>query len=147
MSSYGDQPLGFLLYQLLSALRPHVNAKLRPFGIGLAEFVCMRNLSMSPDQSNAELARRANVTPQAMNLVLKALEDAGLIMRPETVSVGRSQPARLTRRGAALLKRAESAVLAADESVLDALTPAKRDDLKRLLHEASSQCHNPESDG
>jgi DNA-binding MarR family transcriptional regulator len=140
MAEY-DQPLGFLMYQLMAALRPHVNAELRPLGIGLAEFVCMRNISMWPDQSNAELARRANVTPQAMSLVLRALEDMGLIVRPEAVS-GRSLPARLTRKGATLLKRAEKAVQVADARLLDALTPAERDELKRLLYVSSSRYLN-----
>lgn len=139
MAEHEDQPLGFLLYQMMAALRPHVNAELRPLGIGLAEFVCMRNLSMWPDRSNAELARRANVTPQAMSLVLRALQDRGLIARPEALSSGRSLPARLTRKGVALLKRAESAVLVADARVLDALTPAERDELKRLLYVTSSR--------
>jgi DNA-binding MarR family transcriptional regulator len=140
MAEY-DQPLGFLMYQLMAALRPHVNAELRPLGIGLAEFVCMRNISMWPDQSNAELARRANVTPQAMSLVLRALEDMGLIARPDAVS-GRSLPARLTRKGATLLKRAEKAVQVADARLLDALTPAERDELKRLLYVSSSRYLN-----
>jgi DNA-binding MarR family transcriptional regulator len=140
MAEY-DQPLGFLMYQLMAALRPHVNAELRPLGIGLAEFVCMRNISMWPDQSNAELARRANVTPQAMSLVLRALEDMGLIVRPEAVS-GRSLPARLTRKGATLLKRAEKAVQVADARLLDALTPGERDELKRLLYVSSSRYLN-----
>jgi DNA-binding MarR family transcriptional regulator len=138
MAEY-DQPLGFLMYQLMAALRPHVNAELRPLGIGLAEFVCMRNISMWPDQSNAELARRANVTPQAMSLVLRALEDRDLITRPEAVPSGRSLPARLTRKGATLLKRSEKAVQVADARLLDALTPAERDELKRLLYVSSSR--------
>jgi DNA-binding MarR family transcriptional regulator len=140
-----DQPLGFLMYQLMAALRPHVNAELRPLGIGLAEFVCMRNISMWPDQSNAELARRANVTPQAMSLVLRALEDRALIARPEAVPSGRSLPARLTRKGAALLKRAEKSVQVADARLLDALTPAERNELKRLLYVSSSRYLNETS--
>ncbi|MET0456154.1 MAG: MarR family transcriptional regulator [Mycobacterium sp.] len=139
MTDATDQPLGFLLYQVMAALRPQVNAELRPLGIGLAEFVCMRNLSMWPDQSNAELARRASVTPQAMNLVIRSLQDMGLIARPEAASSGRSLPARLTRKGVALLKRAEAAVLVADARLLDELAPADRDELKRLLYVTSMQ--------
>jgi DNA-binding MarR family transcriptional regulator len=133
-----DQPLGFLLYQLMAALRPQVATELRPLGIGLAEFVCMRNVSMWPDQSNAELARHANVSPQAMSLVLRSLQETGLIARPEALSSGRSLPARLTRKGTALLTRAEAAVQIADARLLDALTPAERDEFKRLLYVTSS---------
>lgn len=139
MAEHDDQPLGFLLYQLMAALRPRVNAELRPLGIGLAEFVCMRSISMWPDRSNAELARRANVTPQAMNLVLRSLEDMGLIARPQAITSGRALPARLTRKGASLLKRAEKAVQVADAGLLVALTPTEGDELKRLLYVTSSK--------
>lgn len=134
MHDYENQPLGYLLYQAVATLRPHVTAELRPLGIGLPEFVCLRNLSLWPGQSNAELARRASVSPQAMNLVLRGLEDLGLLTRPVSVSSGKSLPAKLTRKGQALLKRAEVAVRAADEQLLAKLSPTERGELKRLLH-------------
>jgi DNA-binding MarR family transcriptional regulator len=138
MGDYEDQPLGYLLYRAMATLRPHVTAELKPLGIGLPEFVCMRNLLMWPDQSNAELARHASVTPQAMNLVLRALEDMNLIARP-AMPAGRSLPARLTRKGRALLKRAEVAVQVADERLLGQLTPSERAQFKRLLHVVGSE--------
>lgn len=138
MQDYEDQPLGFLLYQVMATLRPHVTTELRPLGLGLPEFVCMRNLSMSPNQSSAELARRANVSPQAMNLVLRGLQELGVVSRPAMVSSGRSLPARLTGKGRALLKRAEKAVHTADERLMTRLAPAERHELKRLLHTVGS---------
>lgn len=134
-----DQPLGYLLYQVMTTLRPHVTAELRPLGLGLPEFVCMRNLAMWPGQSNADLARHVNVSPQAMNLVLRGLQDMGVVTRPEAVTSGRSLPARLTGKGRALLKRAEAAVLVADEQLLTRLAPTERRDLKRLLHAVATQ--------
>lgn len=135
---YENQPLGYLLYQAVATLRPHVTAELRPLGIGLPEFVCMRNLSIWPEQSNAELARRASVSPQAMNMVLRGLEELGVIARPVSVSSGKALPARLTRKGHALLKRAEAAVQAADELLLSKLSSTERSELKRLLHAVDS---------
>jgi DNA-binding MarR family transcriptional regulator len=129
-----DQPLGYLLYGAAAAMRPHVTTELRPLGLGLPEFVCLRNLSMAPDQSSAELARRANVSPQAMNLLLRGLQEIGAVTRPASVSSGRALPARLTAKGKALLKRAEKAVHIADERLLTQLTPTERRELKRLLH-------------
>ncbi|MBS1695730.1 MAG: MarR family transcriptional regulator [Actinobacteria bacterium] len=135
---YEDQPLGYLLYRTMATLRPYVTTELRPLGIGLPEFVCMRNLSLWPAQSNAELARHANVSPQAMNLVLRGLQDMGAVARPAAVSSGRALPARLTSKGKALLKRAEAAVQVADERLLAALTAAERHELKRLLDAVGS---------
>ncbi|MBV9319233.1 MAG: MarR family transcriptional regulator [Mycobacterium sp.] len=138
MSDYEDQPLGYLLYRVMAVLRPHVTAELAPVGLGLPEFVCLRALSMLPGQSSAELARDTNVSPQAMNLVLRGLQDMGAVTRPATVSSGRALPARLTSKGKALLKRAEAAVHVADERLLAHLSPSERRELKRLLHAVGS---------
>ncbi|WP_020389743.1 MarR family winged helix-turn-helix transcriptional regulator [Kribbella catacumbae] len=138
MGDEEDQPLGFLLYQVMAALRPQVTAELQPLGIGLPEFVCLRNLWMFPSQSNAELARHAGVSPQAMNKVVRDLQEMGAIARPATVPAGRSLPAMLTSKGKALLKRAEAAVRVADERLMVQLTSAQRRELKQLLHAVDS---------
>ena len=139
MDGYEDQPLGYLLYRVMAALRPQVTAELGPVGLGLPEFVCLRIVSTLPGRSSAELARNTNVSPQAMNLVLRGLQDMGAVTRPVTVSSGRALPARLTSKGKALLKRAESAVQVADERLLANLTLAERGELKRLFRSLGSQ--------
>jgi DNA-binding MarR family transcriptional regulator len=131
-------PLGFLLYRVGAVLRPEVSAVLRPLGLTLPEFVCLRVLSMSPGLSSAELARHTNVTPQAMNTVLRKLEDVGAVARPATVPSGRALPATLTGQGRALLKRAEGAVRVADARILAKLTPAQQREFKRMLERLGS---------
>lgn len=138
MGEYEDQPLGYLIYRVMTLLRPQVTAELGPLELGLPEFVCMRILSTGPGQSSAELARNTNVSPQAMNLVLRSLQHMGAVTRPATVSSGRALPARLTSKGRALLKRAEAAVRIADERLMSSLTPTERSELKRLLHAVGS---------
>lgn len=133
-----DQPLGYLMYRIMAVLRPAVAAELRPLGLGLPEFVCLRILSLLPGRSNAELARDTNVSPQAMNNVLRGLQDRGVVTRPDSVASGRALPAELTAKGRSLLKRAESAVQAADERVLANLTRGERRELRRLLAAAGS---------
>ena len=100
----------------------------------MPQFVCMRILSMSPGRSSAELARDTNVSPQAMDQLLRGLPDMGVVTRPATVSSGRARPAQLTAKGRALLKRAEAAVHVADEWILAPLTRAERREFKRFLH-------------
>jgi DNA-binding MarR family transcriptional regulator len=139
MPEYEDQPVGYLLYRVMTVLRPQMMAELGPLQLGLPEFVCLRILSMFPGQSSAELARNTNVSPQAMNLVLRGLQDMGAVTRPATVSSGRALPARLTSKGRTLLKRAEAAVHVADERLLAHLTPTERREFKRLLHAVGSQ--------
>jgi DNA-binding MarR family transcriptional regulator len=130
-----DAPLGYLLHRVAAALRPEVSAALRPIGLSLAEFVCMRILSMYPGMSSAELARHANVTPQAMNTVLRRLEELGAVTRPASVPSGRALPATLSSSGRALLKRAEAAVHEADARILSKLSAAEQHEFKRMLAE------------
>jgi DNA-binding MarR family transcriptional regulator len=134
-----DQPLGYLLYRIMAALRPVAAAELKPLGLTLPEFVCLRILSMHPGRSSAELARDTNVSPQAMNTVLRGLQDTGVVDRPASVASGRALPARLTSDGRALLKRAEAAVRSADDQVLASLTPEQRRDFKRLVDAIGSK--------
>jgi DNA-binding MarR family transcriptional regulator len=142
MSEVDDQPLGFLVRGLMARLRPHAVQALRPLGLGLPEFVCMRILDDDPGRTSAELARHTHVTAQAMNQVLQGLQEIGLVTRPATAVSGRALPAQLTRKGKALLKRAEGAVASSDEQLLAHLSLADRRQLKRLLYRAG----NPSSE-
>jgi DNA-binding MarR family transcriptional regulator len=133
-----DAPLGYLLYRVAAVLRPEASAALRPLGLTLPEFVCLRIISLFPGLSSAELSRHTNVTPQAMNTVLRRLEDTGAVERPESVSSGRALPATLTGHGRALLKRAEGAVRVADDRILAKLSGGQQREFKRMLEKLGS---------
>src|SRR5690242_8764158 len=106
MNDPGDQPLGYLLHRLTTSLRAEVTATaLDPLGVAFPQYTCMRILARWPGRSNAELARDVSVSPQAMNMVVRGLQDRGLVTRPESVTSGRSRPAELTRAGRDLLDR------------------------------------------
>src|SRR6185312_14142911 len=129
-----DPPLGYQLYRVHNALRAEVTPTvLEPLGLAFPQYICMRILSQFPDRSNAELARGANVSPQAMNMVLRGLEERGLVTRPASVSSGRSLPATLTREGADLLKRTDAGVRAAENRLMVNMTDEERDQFKRTL--------------
>ncbi|MGH3531978.1 MAG: MarR family winged helix-turn-helix transcriptional regulator [Mycobacterium sp.] len=138
MGMTDDAPLGYLLYRVGAALRPEVTAVLNPLGLTLPEFVCMRMLSMNPGMSSAELSRHSNVTPQAMNTVLRRLEDVDAVARPASVPSGRALPATLTGAGRTLLKRAEAAVRTADARILAKLSAAEQREFKRMLEALGS---------
>ena len=129
-----DQPLGYLLHRAASTLRADVTTNvLEPLDLAFPQYICMRILSKAPGRSNAELARDVAVSPQAMNMVLRALQDRGLVARPTSVSSGRARPAELTREGHALLKRTDEGVRAAERRVLGHLSAEDQDALKRIL--------------
>lgn len=129
-----DQPLGFLLSRVAKALRSEVTATvLEPLGVAFPQYLCMRMLSQYEGRSNAELARDFNVSPQAMNMVLRGLEDRGLVSRPASVSSGRSLPAQLTREGRELLKRTDSGVREAERKLMANLTQRQQREFKQIL--------------
>ena len=133
MSQSDNEPLGYLMYRVMSALRPQLAVELGRLGIGVPEFVCMRILSMNPGLTSAEMARGTNVSAQAMNQVLHALEDRGAVTRPASTPAGKPMPAQLTKRGKALLKSADAAAHLADQRILTGLSADQQRQLKQLL--------------
>jgi DNA-binding MarR family transcriptional regulator len=134
MSDLVDEPLGYLLHRVATALRAEVTTMvLEPAGLTFPQYICMRILSRRPGQSNADLARDVMVSPQAMNMVVRGLQDRGLVARPAAVSSGRSLPAELTREGHQLMRSIDTAVRAAEQRVLEPLSPTQRAEFKTLL--------------
>jgi DNA-binding MarR family transcriptional regulator len=132
--SFEDQPLGYLLSRVMFALKTDVTATvLDPLEVAFPEYLCMRVLSKYPGQSNADLARALNVSPQAMNMVLRALEGRRLVTRPASVSSGRSLPAQLTREGKELVKRTDAGVRAAERRLMTNLSDEQQREFKRIL--------------
>ena len=132
--SFEDQPLGYLLSRVMFALKSDVSAAvLDPLEVAFPEYLCMRVLSKYPGETNADLARALSVSPQAMNMVLRGLEERGLVTRPASVASGRSLPAQLTREGADLLKRTDAGVRAAENRLMVNMTDEERDQFKRTL--------------
>lgn len=133
METSNGEPLGYQLGRVVVAIRAEITAALTPLELTFPQYVCMRALRRSPGQSNAELSRATNVSPQSMHAVIQGLEEAQLIDRPAAVDFGRARPAQLTRRGAALLTRAETAVCAAEQRFLSRLSPRRQEEFKRTL--------------
>jgi DNA-binding MarR family transcriptional regulator len=128
------RPLGYLLYRVASALRAEVVATaLEPLDLAFPEYICMRMLSQTPGRSNAELARDTHVSPQAMNKVVRRLQERGLVTRSNTAPSGRSLPTTLTSKGVAILEGIDPKVLEAEGRVLAKLGEQDRREFLRLL--------------
>ena len=121
-----EESVGYVLKQASAALRTALDAALRPLDLTVAQYACLELLGRQPGLSNAELARGAFVTRQSMNLVLRGLQDRGLVTRPTTPAQGRALPTELTPRGGELLRAASAAVGAVEHQMLSPLPPARR---------------------
>jgi DNA-binding MarR family transcriptional regulator len=134
MKSREDHHLGYFLNRVAVALRTEVTTTvLEPLGLTFAQYVCLRILAQSAGLSNAELARAAGVSSQAMNTVVQGLQMRSLVTRPASVSSGRSRPAELTRAGVQLLKRTDPGIAKAERHLLAKLNEQDRIDFRRIL--------------
>ncbi|WP_189297971.1 MarR family winged helix-turn-helix transcriptional regulator [Streptomyces albospinus] len=117
--------VGYRLKRAAAALRGAMDRALREHGLTVPQYACLELLDERPGLSNAELARGAFVTRQSMNVVLRGLQDAGLISRPATTDHGRALPAHLTAEGRSRLDAARSAVYAIERRMVEAV-PQRR---------------------
>ncbi|MEU6114133.1 MarR family transcriptional regulator [Streptomyces sp. NPDC047117] len=115
------QHVGYLLKRAQSALRGAMDKVLREHGLTVPQYATLELLALHPGMSNAELARATFVTRQSGNVVLRGLQDAGLIARPDTADHGRARPARLTEAGRTRLAAVQTAVYAVEQRMVDAI--------------------------
>ena len=107
-----NEPLGYLLKRATEALRVEMSRSvLASLGLGFSQYICMRMLSRGPGMSNAALARQFDVSPQAMNKLVRQLQHRGLVIRPAALKIGRGRPTTLTSDGWELRKPLSSAYL------------------------------------
>lgn len=130
-----DLSVGYLLKRAATALRTAMDSALRPLDLTVPQYSCLEVLSQRPGLSNAELARAVFVTRQSMNLVLRGLQDRGLVTRPATAPQGRALPSTLTPAGRAQLRAASGVVRAVEERMLAPFSPAQQG---RLLHDLAA---------
>ncbi|NEA31460.1 MarR family transcriptional regulator [Streptomyces sp. SID13031] len=127
-----EKAVGYTLKRAATALRTAMDSALRPLDLTVPQYSCLEVLSQQPGLSNAELARAVFVTRQSMNLVLRGLQDRGLITRPETAPHGRALPSKLTPAGRKQLHAASTAVRAVEQRMLTPFTNPQQD---RLLND------------
>lgn len=129
-----ETSLGYLLKEASSALRAAMEEVLRPLGMSVTHYSCLKLLAQRPGLSNSELARGAFVTRQTMNVLLQALERDGYVTRPAEAPVGKALPTRLTPRGRRSLVEASAAVRSVEARMLADLTETEQSEAFRILH-------------
>ena len=126
--------IGFALKLAQQTLRTHMDAALQQIGLTTPQYAVLTFLEVEPGASNAALARRAFVTPQTMQGILVALEQAGFVERTPHPEHGRVQTTQLTVRGRAAQKAASGIVFEAEKRLRDAAAPIDPDIVAAMLH-------------
>lgn len=117
--------VGYLLKRAQAALRGAMDKVLREHGLTVPQYSTLELLAQHPGMSNAELARATFVSRQSGNVVLRGLQEAGLIVRPATADQGRSLPARLTEEGQSRLAAVQAAVYAVEQRMVAGMEPRR----------------------
>ncbi|WEB44802.1 MarR family transcriptional regulator [Streptomyces yunnanensis] len=130
------QHVGYLIKRAQAALRSAMDKVLRAHGLTVPQYATLELLALRPGMSNAELARATFVTRQSGSVVLRGLQEAGLITRPATAHHGRALPTHLTEEGHRRLATVQAAVYAIESRMVEAIPaqrlPALLADLDRL---------------
>ena len=141
---------GYLLKRAQDALHAAMAGALREHGATLAQYAVLTALEEEPGLSNAGLARRAFVTPQTMNQVLRELEQKGWVARHPDPGHARILQADLTPAGRTVLRACHRAADAVEEQMLAPLAPGDIQQLAATLRaciEALSPQRNRQSAG
>jgi DNA-binding MarR family transcriptional regulator len=141
--------IGYLIYRVERRLRVRLDEAVASHGITTTEYVTLSVLRERDGLSCAQLARWAFVTPQAMNLVISALERRALIRRRPDPNHGRVLRASVTAKGLKVLERCDRNMDAIEDDMLGGLEPdtvdVVRDALRSCAHslEASRPLPRP----
>jgi DNA-binding MarR family transcriptional regulator len=127
-----DSP-SYLLKRTEALLHSGLTCALTQHGATIAEYAVLEALDEEPGMSNADLARRAFVTPQTMNEVLRELELKRWVTRHPHPHHGRIRQASLTPDGRAALRNCRQAATALEKQMLARLSPVHRHQLTTAL--------------
>ena len=128
-----EEMSGYLIKRAQAALHVCMEEIVSPHGLGIPQFVVLSLLAETPGLANADLARRAFVTPQSMNEVLKQLETTGLVERRRNPTNARILNAYLTRTGTRKWSAVNSQVRELETHLSSGLTSDERQALNRAL--------------
>lgn len=113
-----DEPsMIYIVGRVNQGIRREMRARLSEFHLSVAQYTTLSVLDARPELSNAQLARRALVTPQSMLEILAELQRRGLVQRELDPKNARILRARLTPAGRELLDAATPAITALHEAM------------------------------
>ena len=131
--------LGYLLRQAQHAFTTAMEQALREHGLTPPQFGALSVLVADPGLSAADLARAANVTPQAINLLVGGLEREGLLRREKHPSHGRVLRLFATEEGEQRVHDAYPAVRELEDRIAERVPPRQLGAIKRWLVDVATE--------
>jgi DNA-binding MarR family transcriptional regulator len=126
--------VGYLVYMVERRLRARLDEEMRAHhGVSTTEYVTLSVLRERDGLSCAQLARLAFVTPQAMNLVISALERRGLVKRRPDPRHRRVLRASVTPKGLRQLERCDRSMDRIEEDMLGDIPAEEVETVRTIL--------------
>ncbi|WP_082092195.1 MarR family winged helix-turn-helix transcriptional regulator [Demequina pelophila] len=149
MSAHAGGPrLLYLVKQLELAIRARLDAALREHRITVTQYTALTVLEQHPSMTSAELARHSFVSAQAMEGVVRALLEAGLVDRRPDPGHARRLVLSLTPAASRLLAACAVDVDRLEQAAFGALDPSERAALAQwLVHARGGLASSPGSEG
>lgn len=132
MTRSAARPL-YLIKRAETASRTGLEAFLQNLGVTPGQYTALSLLAAQRNQSSAEMARKAGVTPQSMSETISGLERKSLIVRAENPEHRRILNITLTEKGQALLAQCDARADALEERLLQGLSPDQVEILRQAL--------------
>ena len=133
VSGREDPSLVYVIGRVNQGIRREMRLRLKAHELSVPEYTTLSVLRSRPGLSNAQLSRRALITPQAMLEVLAKLEERGLVQREVDPAHGRILRAELTPAGERTLRDADPEIEALQEDLLADVPARQRDALFKGL--------------
>jgi len=121
-----DASLMYAIGRVNQGIRREMCLALRVWKLSVQEYTTLSILAARPGLSNAQLARRALVTPQSMIEILGKLEGRLLIRRDADLRHGQILRAALTEQGCAILAAADPVVEAIQDRLFRGVAASER---------------------
>lgn len=125
--------VAYLVARLERVLRRRLGETVAHLGVTVPQYTALAVLSRRGQLSNAQLAERSFVTPQAANEMVRTMESRGWIERQADPKHGRIIHLRLTPAGEQLVARCNAAAAQLEASMMSQLDTDQQAQLLSLL--------------
>jgi DNA-binding MarR family transcriptional regulator len=134
-----EPSLIYVVGRVGQGVRRELQARLAPLALSVPDVTTLSVLRGRTGLSNAQLARRALITPQSMLEVLASLERRGLVVRRADAANARIMRAELTASGRRTLVRADAVIAQLEDELLAGISPEQREQVRNTLRSAMGE--------
>lgn len=117
-----DQHFGYILKRAQQMLRTRMDNELRSHKLTTPQYAVLCAVSVTPNISNADLAKAAFVTAQTMQGIIATLEKRGLLERSPDPEHGRRLMAQLTGSGSKAVKAADATIERVEAKMISSIS-------------------------